>query len=673
MNDLKFSIEETDRAYEALLSYTGHNPFIVDLCNRVRYGRGQQRILNEFETEYVLKNVNYQPVMVRKVFSMEEKWAVKQMVGYNLPGPAIKIYVDSVTGETEKFYSCFVLFSKQVQIMHHIIIPKYAFITPVHLEDFIYAPIPLDFTRYNQCLQKINPGFSVMDHQKRSVDFLLRRKKGILSLEQGLGKSLSSIVACLEHERLLGHSIKVLIICPASLKTNWKHELSTFVPETDIALIKSIQDMTREELIDFLGVKKDTDLPNVKLREVAYEKGKWNGGRKFTILNYDIIEEFHQLPESRKKSDVEKALRDSTLLAAGFDVVIIDEAHRLSNASGWFKVINNFLKRSGIQYVWLLTGTMITNNPRNLYNVLSIIKHPVTENYDAYMKRYCDARRFLLKGEWDKCWERWSKGRYPGYNSLNDNMKQKFKEYVDKYGRHRMDDQGASNLSELAERISDCYFRVTKKEIPGFVKKDIIVRTYTMTEAEQRRYANLWDEYVEDMKAEGKDVNEDLQPLLENNVCRRYISTIMLDKTVDLVNQLLSEGNKVFVACAYNDEVFGLQEKFGDQCVIYKGGLSASAKDEAVERFNNDDACRVFIGNTRAAGVGLNLNKSCHIAVFQNLDYTPSDFGQVCDRIHRLGSKEDVQIYVQYFEDTVYEGIWKIIERKEKIINQVVR
>ena len=75
-------------------------------------------------------------------------------------------------------------------------------------------------------------------------------------------------------------------------------------------------------------------------------------------------------------------------------LLIIDEAHKLSNKDSIrYKVIQGLIKRGKPDSIYLSTGTPITNNPQNLYNVLKLIGHPITDNYNAYMNRYCNARK----------------------------------------------------------------------------------------------------------------------------------------------------------------------------------------------------------------------------------------------------------------------------------------
>jgi len=89
--------------------------------------------------------------------------------------------------------------------------------------------------------------------------------------------------------------------------------------------------------------------------------------------------------------------------------------------------------------------------------------------------------------------------------------------------------------------------------------------------------------------------------------------------------------------------------------------------------FNEDENIKIFIGNTIASNMGLSLHKKCHTAVISSLLYSASVFSQVIDRVHRLGSQEDVQIYVQMFKDTISEDIWSTVIKKDLISKALIK
>lgn len=638
-----------EKTFSILNEYNGNNQYILDLK--------KSGDITDFQMDYVLKNYNFKEKIINKIVKISDWYGEDRRKNLNLDFIPDKMLIHKLIGETDNYYHCLVQYRKSISPSYSFI-PKRAILTNFLCEN--YEDLQIDFTWFDKKLKKINKDYCVLEHQKESVKFLLSRKKCILSLDMGLGKTLCSIIASL----MYGFK-KVLVICPASIKTNWRNELERFVEPENISIIKGFNEMNKEELLNFLNIKDDKKYKVEELRQIAKENGKWNEGKQFTILNFDIIDEFHKKNSSKKDND-------SELLKSDFDIVIIDEAHKLSNnTSNRYKIIKNYLKKAKNEYTWLLTGTMVTNNVKNLYNMLSLIENEITSDYKFFMERYCNAKKILRKGEWERCWNQWNKTRkYESYNSMPNASKAIFREYIDKYGKHIMVNNGSSNLEELSERIRHIYFRKTKDELMS-IKKIIVPVVYQLTEEQQNTYNDLWNKYEEEKNKEGKDVNE-IKQLIEISINRQYISKIMVEKTINLTEKLLSKGKKVFIVCCYDEELYKLSEYFQDKCVIYNGKMSSKQKDKSVEEFNNNENIRIIIGQIQAIGTGVNLNKSCNHCIFQNLDFTDASFSQACDRIFRIGSKEDCYIYLQYFKNTVYEHIVDIINKKKEISQKLI-
>src|SRR5690606_19871426 len=112
--------------------------------------------------------------------------------------------------------------------------------------------------------------------------------------------------------------------------------------------------------------------------------------------NYDIIKNYHSTEDNETNEDY------NLLVNANFDLAIIDEAHYLSNpTANRTKLLNDVLDK--IPKVWLLTGTPMTSRPINYYNLLRLVRSPLTLNWQTYVKRYCKGFQFTVKGM-----KRWS-------------------------------------------------------------------------------------------------------------------------------------------------------------------------------------------------------------------------------------------------------------------------
>jgi len=193
----------------------------------------------------------------------------------------------------------------------------------------------------------IPPGL-LYPHQADGIAFLISKKRAILADDMGLGKTRQAIAA-LEVAAPRG---VVLVVCPASLKLNWKREILMVDPAARVQVIG--HDRT------------PTDNP------------------RWVIVNYDLLKN--------------EATRLNGIKWSG---VILDEAHFIKNASGRTM---HCLKLLGVQdsakaaligpsHVFLLTGTPMTSRPRDLFNLLRCVGHPATRSFLSFAKRYCEAYR----------------------------------------------------------------------------------------------------------------------------------------------------------------------------------------------------------------------------------------------------------------------------------------
>jgi len=84
----------------------------------------------------------------------------------------------------------------------------------------------------------------------------------------------------------------------------------------------------------------------------------------------------------------------------------------------------------------------------------------------------------------------------------------------------------------------------------------------------------------------------------------------------------------------------------------------------AVDRFQNDSTCRLFIGNLKAGGVGLNLTAACNLAVIE-FGWTPTEHSQVEDRINRIGQMHRCMIWYLIGANTYEHRICELLDDKQ--------
>lgn len=664
---MAISVKKKNEALDILRGYSGTNPYIL-MIKRDVVIKGNISEFSDFNAEYILKNHNFEPRFINKSVKIANWWGEKKKIDWGIDFVPQVLVIKTLIGETDTTYNCYVKYMKNMNPVM-CFIPKSVVLTNFLVDD--YRMMPVDFSKYDSITMKKDPNRKLREHQKTGIKFLLSRKKCILADDPGLGKSLQLTVAALE-----GQFEHVLIICPASIKTTWKKELSWYVDPRQITIIEGINGKNKSELEAFLGYpigksgKKASEL-----KEEAKEFGKWQDNR-FVIVNYDILDEFYKIPETRSKVNIERAYHESPMLqyiAESRSLVIIDEAHRLSNnTSIRYKIVKDLLKRGKPDGIYEATGTPITNRPINFYNILQFLGDPITDNWEEYVKRYCDGFQIPAKGEK----ERWTSvfcKRYGIHNkyAMTYQQQEDCKKFIRDNAKMLWITDGASNLDELKERVSHLYLRRAKEDIPGIVNKTIHELFYDLTPSQKQEYDRLWEEY----EKEKLEINPDKElnkELIEGGIYRRYLSNQMVPYTVKLTNELLDEGNKVVIACCFDEELYTLQRIFGDKCVIYNGKMTAKQKDAAQEEFQNNKNIKVFLGNIQASGVGLSLT-AANSLIFNDFSFVPGECQQMQDRIHRLSSTEDANIYYQIFNDTQYEKMWNIVLRKSLIIDQVIK
>jgi SWI/SNF-related matrix-associated actin-dependent regulator 1 of chromatin subfamily A len=349
------------------------------------------------------------------------------------------------------------------------------------------------------------------------------------------------------------------------------------------------------------------------------EGKKWEDGT-FVIINYDIIKNFHD----------EKKKGDSILLKTKFDLVIIDEAHYIQNKQAQrTKLINDFV--SNVERLWLLTGTPITSRPINYFNLLNLIECPVAKNWMAYVKRYCNGFQFQA-------------GRRKIWNV-----------------------SGASNLEELRDRTAPLVLRRLKENVLDLPDK-IITPVYLRLKSKE--YEALMGEYYDWYDKNGDSDSLTLQFTKLTKV-RQVIAEEKVPSTIEICENIVEQGKKVIVFTNFTKTLEMILEHFGKSAVRLDGQMSQKERQLSVDRFQNDESVMVFVGNIKAAGVGITLTAG-EAVVMNDLSFLPSDHSQAEDRSYRYGQKNNVLVYYPIFDNTVEGIIYDILKKKKDIFETVM-
>lgn len=666
-------IEKKNTAIDLLKNYDGINTYLLALKRDIITYKKVDK-LTDFNVDYILKNINYQIKDINKIVRVIDWYGDELKDKWETDFRIEKVLIKKLLGETDKFYHCFIQYRKNVE-------PSYAFLKKngiignFLLED--YHNISIDFDRYDKLSMSRTPDKprKIKNHQKEAVQFLISRKKCILADDMGMGKSTSLTVASIE-----GNFDAILIICPASLKSNWFNELTNYVSEKDISIIGGVNEMKKNEIEKYLGYGEGKSGKNLnELKEEAKERGKWTDNR-YVIINFDILDDVYKVSKAKTKEGIEKAMENSPMLKFLLNkksLIIIDEAHKLSNnTSDRYKIIKDLINKSNPHSIYLSTGTPITNDPANYFNLLSLLNDPLTIDREFYYMRYCDAFKMPINEQQKQKKQQLTQEFLNSHNKntwydLTVEEKKSLNDIINKRVIQKIIPKGGKNLEELKMQTAHVYLRRTKDDIGDLPPKYIHERVFELNKEQMAEYKKLWDEY-EAAKLEEDSSKELNKELIEGGIYRKYLSNQMVPNTIKLAEKCLVRGEKIVIACCYDDELYTLRDYFKDKCVIYNGKMSLKEKDEAIKKFNSDPNVMIFIGNIIAAGVGITLTSS-RVVIFNNFSYVPGDNSQFQDRVHRIGQTRDVHIFYQFFKDTQYEKMWNTVLSKSLIINQVIK
>jgi SWI/SNF-related matrix-associated actin-dependent regulator 1 of chromatin subfamily A len=554
------------KALSLLESYEGGNNYLLELKRKSQINK--RFYPTRSQSEYIINNHNNQPKVAKKWVILDAYFAKKLADDKLYTLIPDKVWVEKLLCDTEK---AFHIWGKvfESEELHDFWLPKASILKDNSVKDVV-----IDYDKYSH-----RPP---LQHQKEAVQKLVENKKFILADDMGLGKTTSTIIAALETG-----AKKILIICPATLKINWKREIE-----------------------------------NYSDRSIFISEGKtFSTEHDFVIINYDIIKNFH---DTKKKNE-------SQVIAANFDLVVVDEAHYIKNPTAQrTKLINDIAKN--VDRLWLLTGTPMTSRPIDYFNLLSLVDSPVSKNWMAYAIRYCAGYQFNAGGR--KIW----------------NV------------------TGASNLEELRDRTAGLTLRRLKENVLDLPDK-IITPVYLRLRS--KMYEEIMGEYYDWYDKNPEESKSLTVQFTKLTKIRQVIADEKISQTIELAENIIEQGKKVIIFCNFTDSLNKICEHFGKAAVKVDGTMSKPQRQHSVDSFQESDKIKVFVGNIKAAGVGITLT-AAEAVIMNDLSFLPSDHSQAEDRAYRYGQKNNVLVYYPIFENTIEGIIYDILNNKKQVIATVM-
>lgn len=440
-------------------------------------------------------------------------------------------------------------------------------------------------------------GLEYLGYQKAGIAYALDcwnvGKGCLIGDEMGLGKTIQAIGLINATPDIK----RVLIVCPNTLKANWRRELKKW-------LTRPMTIGVQQAGCSYVGRHAD-----------------------IVIVNYDVIHKFGQIAETE------------------WDLRVIDEGHYCKNPKARR---TKFTLGTKAKRKVTLTGTPILNRPVEIWPLINDLDPVRWKKFFPFAKRYCGATHNGFG--WD----------FSG--ASNEDELQKTLRASIMVRRLKCD-----VLTELPAK------RRQVIEIPADGHEDLLAEE---SAAYERRREMLEGLYARVQLAKASEDRADYEAAVDalregQGAAFEEMAKLAHDTAMAKVEQVIAfvtdalENGKVILFAHHLDVIARYKEAFPQAAVVIGATKDRMAE---VDRFQNDPACNVFIGND-AAAEGLTLTASSHV-VFAEGDWVPGKLAQKEDRAHRIGQRDSVLVTHLVLEGSLDATKIRAIVEKQDVIDK---
>lgn len=447
-------------------------------------------------------------------------------------------------------------------------------------------------------------GFTPLPHQVETARKVLQELHGraILADEVGLGKTIEAGLIMKEY-LLRGLARKVLVLTPASLVLQWTREL------------------------------------NEKFRIGAVAQKKAWMWSEYNVLVASL--------DTAKREPHRSLVMDTD-----WDLVIVDEAHKLKNPTtkNWQTV--NQLKN---KYMLLLTATPIQNNLKELHTLITLLKPGHLGNTQQFVTDHMASLR---------------EAKDP--DALKSHISTVMIRNQRKDGATvlppRQVEAVSLQLSEEERKLYDAVQEFMRMDYQDRKEHRISVLPILTLQREicSSPYAAMLTLEKMHKRTQSETKRQWIEELL--SLSKSISSYTKVNKVLEMVQNL---DDKCIIFTEYRatqDFLMYMLKKNGISAVPFRGGFKRSKKDWMTELFQN--RTKVLVA-TESGGEGINL-QFCHYMINYDLPWNPMRLEQRIGRIHRLGQEHRVAIYNLATEDTIEAHIVRLLQEKIRMFEHVI-
>ncbi len=457
-------------------------------------------------------------------------------------------------------------------------------------------------------------------HQVDGVRFGLNKKKFLLCDDQGLGKTkqIIDLVGCLEKTDTIN---KVLIVCGVnSLKYNWQSEIGIHSNEKGWVLGtrfrkttgKAYEGSTKDKLADL------DNLPDCRYIITNIESLRV-GAEKISKTKYHF-------PIAEK---LQRLCNNGTI-----SMIAFDECHKSKDPTS---LQSRAMLKVTAKYMVAMSGTPLMNNPLDLYFPIHWLGYE-SHSFYQFKQHYC-----TLGG--------WGGSQVVGYK----------------------------NLEEIRAMMDNIMLRRLKSEVLDLPEKIRKIEYVDMTSKQNQIYKEVYNGVMSDLQ-KIKFSNNPLSMMIRLRQATGWTGILSqtiqesakMDRMIELIEEISASGQKAIVFSNWESMTEVAREKLKSYNPAYiTGATKADERMKEVDRFQNNDKCKVIIGTIGAMGTGLTLTAAQNV-IFLDSPWNMALKAQAEDRAHRIGTKGTVNIITLVCKNTIDERIEELVEKKGQIADALV-
>ncbi|XP_009618374.1 protein CHROMATIN REMODELING 4 isoform X1 [Nicotiana tomentosiformis] len=461
-------------------------------------------------------------------------------------------------------------------------------------------------------------GGALFPHQMEALNWLRKcwhkSKNVILADEMGLGKTVSASAFLSSLYTEFNAALPSLVLVPLSTMPNWMAEFQLWAPHLNV--------------VEYHG--------SAKARAVI-RQFEWHASDRSNLSKKSASYKFNVL-----LTTYEMVLVDSPFLRGiPWEVLVVDEGHRLKNASSkLFSMLNTF----SFQHRVLLTGTPLQNNIGEMYNLLNFLQPSSFPSLSSFEEKFND----LTTAE----------------------KVEELKKLVAPHMLRRLKKDAMQNIPPKTERmvpvelssIQAEYYRamLTKNyQLLRNIGKGVAQQSMLNIVMQLRKVCN--HPYL----IPGTEPESGSLEFLHE---MRIKASGKLTLLHSMLKSLHKEGHRVLIFSQMTKLLDILEDylaiEFGPKTYErVDGSVAVADRQAAIARFNQDKSRFVFLLSTRSCGLGINLATADTVIIYDS-DFNPHADIQAMNRAHRIGQSKRLLVYRLVVRASVEERILQLAKKK---------